>query len=118
MRHNLNEMEGQRWELVKWMTLMATTTTAMGDCNQGTMASGFGRTPTLSSLSWTRTGGEGAEARGVDQTTTIIALIINWFDNDGGGKIKLAIIVDGKTYRVVELRRGAVVKHREEYILS
>jgi hypothetical protein len=56
MPHNLNEMEGQRWELGEWMTLMATTTAAAGDSDQGTMASEFGRTPTLSSSSWTRTG--------------------------------------------------------------
>ncbi len=51
----------------------------------------------------------GAEARGVDQTTMIIALTIDRFDNDGGDETKLADIVDGKTYRVGELRWGAVV---------
>jgi hypothetical protein len=50
--------------------------------------------------------GEGAKARGVDQTTTIVALTIDLFDNDGGGETKPAVIVDGEMYRVVELRRG------------
>jgi hypothetical protein len=31
----------------------------------------------------------------------------------GGGETKLAVIVDGETYRVVELRRGAVVPRRQ-----
>jgi hypothetical protein len=48
------------------MTLTVTTTAAAGDRNRGMMASGFGRTPTLSSLSWTRTrgGGGGSTWRG------------------------------------------------------
>ncbi len=45
----------------------------------------------------------------MDQTMTIVALTIDLFDNDGGGKTKPAIIVNGKTYRIVELRWGAVV---------
>jgi hypothetical protein len=49
----------------------------------------------------------------VDRTTTIIALMINWFDDDGGVETKLGVIVDGETYRVVELRRGAVVPRRQ-----
>jgi hypothetical protein len=49
----------------------------------------------------------------VDQTMAIIALTIIWFDDDGGGKTKPAVIVDGETYRVVELRRGAVVPRRQ-----
>jgi hypothetical protein len=57
--HDLKEMEEQHRELGKWMTLMATTTATAGDCDRGMMASEFGRTPTLSSLSWTRTGGGG-----------------------------------------------------------
>jgi hypothetical protein len=43
----------------------------------------------------------------------IVALTINQFDNDGGGETKLAVILDGKTYRNVELRRGAVVPRRQ-----
>jgi hypothetical protein len=35
------------------------------------------------------------------------------FDNDGGGKTNPAVIVDGETYRVVKLRRGAVVPLRQ-----
>ncbi len=31
----------------------------------------------------------------------------------GGGKTKPAVIVNGKTYRVVELRQGAVVPRRQ-----
>ncbi len=57
--------------------------------------------------------GGGVEARGVDRTTTIIALTIDRFDNDGGGKTKPAVIVDGETYHVVELRRGVVVPRRQ-----
>jgi hypothetical protein len=45
----------------------------------------------------------------VDRTTTIIALTINWFDDDGGGETKPAVIINGETYRIVKLRRGAVV---------
>ncbi len=45
----------------------------------------------------------------MDRTTTIVALTIDRFDDDGGGETKPAVIVDGETYRVVELRRGAVV---------
>jgi hypothetical protein len=44
---------------------------------------------------------------------TIVTLTINWFDDDGGGETKPAIIVDGKRYRVVKLRRGAVVPRRQ-----
>ncbi len=40
---------------------------------------------------------------------TVLVLWEYWFDNDGGGKTKPAVIVDGETYRIVELRRGAVV---------
>jgi hypothetical protein len=50
MPHDLKEMEGQLRELGEWMTLTAMTTAAAGDYNRGTMASEFGRTPTLSSL--------------------------------------------------------------------
>jgi hypothetical protein len=57
--HDLEEMEGQLRELGEWMTLTAMTTAAAGDRDWGTMASEFGRTPTLSSLSWTRTVGGG-----------------------------------------------------------
>jgi hypothetical protein len=49
----------------------------------------------------------------VDRTTTIIALMIDWFDDDGGGKTKPAVIVGGETYHVVELRQGAVVPRRQ-----
>jgi hypothetical protein len=49
----------------------------------------------------------------VDRTTTIVALTIDWFENDGGGRDKAGVIVDGETYRVVELRRGAVVPRRQ-----
>ncbi len=49
----------------------------------------------------------------MDQTTTIIALMIDWFDNDGGGETKPAVIVEGETYCVVELRRVAVVPQRQ-----
>jgi hypothetical protein len=49
----------------------------------------------------------------VDRTTMIIALMINLFDDDGGGETKLAIIVNGEMYRIVELRRGAVVPRRQ-----
>jgi hypothetical protein len=45
----------------------------------------------------------------VDRTMTIVALTIDLFDDDGGGETKPAVIVYGKTYRIVELRRGAVV---------
>jgi hypothetical protein len=45
----------------------------------------------------------------VDRTTMIVALTINWFNDDGGGETKPAVIVDGETYRVVEMRRGVVV---------
>jgi hypothetical protein len=45
----------------------------------------------------------------VDQMAMIVALTINRFDNDGGGETNPAVIIDGKTYRVVDLRRGAVV---------
>jgi hypothetical protein len=58
--HDLKEMEEQRLELGEWMTLTATTTAAAGDRNWGMMASEFGRTPMLSSLSWTRTVGGGS----------------------------------------------------------
>jgi hypothetical protein len=54
----------------------------------------------------------------VDQMATIVALTINRFDNDGGGETKPAVIVDGKTYRVVDLRRGAVVPRRQSLLLS
>ncbi len=49
----------------------------------------------------------------MDRTTTIVALTIDLFDDDGGGETKPAVIVDGETYRVVELRRGAVVPRRQ-----
>jgi hypothetical protein len=49
----------------------------------------------------------------VDQMTRIVALTIDLFDDDGGGKTKLAVIVDGETYRIVKLRRGAVVPRRQ-----
>jgi hypothetical protein len=45
--------------------------------------------------------------------TTIIALTIDWFDDDGGGETKPAVIIDGETYRIVELRRGLVVPRRQ-----
>jgi hypothetical protein len=45
--HDLKEMEGQLWKLGEWMMLTAMTTAAAGDCNRGTMASKFGRMPTL-----------------------------------------------------------------------
>ncbi len=45
--------------------------------------------------------------------TTIIALTIDWFDDDGGGKTKPAVIIDGETYCVVKLRQGAVVPRRQ-----
>jgi hypothetical protein len=48
----------------------------------------------------------------MDRKTTIVALTIDLFDNDGGGETKPAVIVNGETYRVVELRRGAVVPRR------
>ena len=60
MPHDLKEMEEQRQELGEWMTLTATTTAAARDLNWGMMASEFGRTPMLSSLSWTRTMGGGS----------------------------------------------------------
>ncbi len=41
-----------------------------------------------------------------------------WIDNDGGGETKPAVIVNGKTYRVVKLRRGAVVPRRQSSSLS
>ncbi len=83
MPHDLEEMEGQLRELGKWMMLTAMTTAAAGDCDRGTMAS--------------------------NRTTTIVALMIDRFDDDGGGETKPAVIIDGETYRIVELRRGAVV---------
>ncbi len=49
----------------------------------------------------------------MDRTTTIVALKIDRFDDDGGVETKPAVIVDGETYRVVELRRGAVVPRRQ-----
>jgi hypothetical protein len=171
--HDLKEMEGQLWELGKWMTLMATTTAAAGDCNWGTMASEFGKTPTLLSLSWTRTigvGGGGTRRGSNDNNRRIdnrppprmlvgmpmpvvryptnsdfpginlppllqdgwadhtgrfnnasyskckfldvVMVLVLWeypFNDDGGGKTKPAVIVDGETYRVNELRQGAVV---------
>jgi hypothetical protein len=54
----------------------------------------------------------------MDQTTTIGALTINLFDNYGGGETKPAVIVDGKTYRIVKLRRGAVVPRRQSLLSS
>jgi hypothetical protein len=54
----------------------------------------------------------------VDRTTTIIALTIDRFDDDGVGKTKLAIIVNGKTYRIIELRRRAVVPRRQSSLSS
>ncbi len=36
-----------------------------------------------------------------------------WFDDEGGGETKTAVIVDGKTYRIVKLRQGAVVPRRQ-----
>ncbi len=49
----------------------------------------------------------------MDQTTTIVVLTIDWFDNDGGGKTKPDVIVDGETFRIVELRQWAVVPRRQ-----
>ncbi len=46
----------------------------------------------------------------------VATFLVLWeyrFDDDGGGKIKPAVVVDGKTYRVIELRRGAVVPRRQ-----
>ncbi len=43
----------------------------------------------------------------------IIALMIDQFDDDGGGETKTAVIVNGKTCRIVELRQGAVVPRRQ-----
>jgi hypothetical protein len=155
------------------MMLTATTTAAAGDRDRGTMASEFGRMPTLSSSSWTRTvgGGGGGTRRGsndydfriddrppprmlvgvpmtiaryrtnsdfpgidlppslwdaradhpgrfddasyseceVLDVVTVLVPWEYWLDDDRGGETKPAIIIDGKTYRVVELRRGAVV---------
>ena len=54
----------------------------------------------------------------MDRTTTFVALTIDLFDDDGGGETKPAVIVDGETYRVVELRRGAVVPRRQVLLLS
>jgi hypothetical protein len=45
----------------------------------------------------------------MDRTTMIVALTIDRFANDGGVETKPAVIVDGETYRIVKLRRGAVV---------
>jgi hypothetical protein len=155
------------------MTLTATTTAAAGDCDRGMMASEFGRTLTLSSLSWTRTGGGGgggtqhgsnndnhridnrppprmlvgvpmpfvhyrtnldfpgiklppslrdartdhpgrfdnasySKCKLLDVTTVLVP-----WEDDGGGETKPAVIVDGETYYVVELRRGAVVPRRQ-----
>jgi hypothetical protein len=44
---------------------------------------------------------------------TIVALTIDRFDDDGGVETKPAVIVDGKTYRIVGLRQGAVVPRRQ-----
>ncbi len=49
----------------------------------------------------------------MDRMTTIVALTIDQFDNDGGGETKTAVIIDGERYRVVKLRRGAVVPRRQ-----
>jgi hypothetical protein len=54
----------------------------------------------------------------VDQTMTIVALTIDLFDDDRGGKTKPAVIIDGETYRIVELRRGAVVPRRQSSLSS
>jgi hypothetical protein len=64
--HDLEEMEGQLRELGEWMMLTVMTTAAAGYRDRGTTASEFGRTPTLSSSSWTRTveGGGGVTRRG------------------------------------------------------
>ncbi len=177
MPHDLKEMEGQLWELGEWVTLTATTMAAAGDPDRGTMASEFGRTPTLSSSLWTKAvgGGGGGTQRGSNNdnrcidnrpplmmlvsvpmtvvryrtssdfpgiylppllqdtradhpgrfddasyseykflgVATLLVLWEYWFDDDGGGKTKPAVIVDGKTYRVVELRWGAVVPRRQ-----
>jgi hypothetical protein len=53
----------------------------------------------------------------VDQTTTIVALIIDLFDDDGGGKTKPTVIIDGETYRIIKLRPGAVVPQRQSLSL-
>jgi hypothetical protein len=54
----------------------------------------------------------------MDRTTMIVALTIDWFDDDGGGKTKPAVIINSETYHVVELRRGAVVPRRQLLSLS
>jgi hypothetical protein len=44
--------------------------------------------------------------------TTVLVPWEDQFDDDGGGETKPAVILDGETYRVVELRWGAVVPQR------
>jgi hypothetical protein len=47
---------------------------------------------------------------------TVLMLWEYRFDDDGGGKTKPAVIVDGETYRVIELRQGAVVPQRQSLL--
>jgi hypothetical protein len=49
----------------------------------------------------------------------VAKVLVLWeyrFNDDGGGKTKPAVIIDGKTYRVVKLRRGAVVPRRQSLL--
>jgi hypothetical protein len=45
--------------------------------------------------------------------TTVLVLWEYWFNDDRGGKTKPAVILNSEAYRVVELRRGAVVPRRQ-----
>ncbi len=114
MPHDLDEMEGQRQELGGWMTLTVMTSAATGDCNQGMMASEFGWRPMLLLLLlWTRNGGGGGGGTRHGWNDDDRRIDDQSFDDDGGGETKPAVIIDGKTYRFVKLRQGAVVPQRQ-----
>ncbi len=49
----------------------------------------------------------------------VVRVLVLWeyqFNNDGGGKTKPSVIVDGETYCILELRRGAVVPRRQSLL--